>query len=54
MAVGDVVYLKDGRAFRGDEGGQGEAPVTVVNERLWRSRFGAAEELVGDEIVLDG
>ncbi len=43
-----------GRTFRDDEGGREDAPVAVINERLWRGRFGAAEDLVGREVILDG
>ena len=42
-----------GRTLRPDDGKQGAAPVAVVSENLWRSRFGADPNLIGKPIILD-
>jgi len=42
-----------GRAFLPADGEQGAAPVAVISEGLWRSRFGADPELIGKTIDLD-
>jgi putative ABC transport system permease protein len=43
-----------GNAFAPAHGQPGEDGVVMINERLWRSRFGADPTLVGRRIVLDG
>jgi putative ABC transport system permease protein len=43
-----------GRTFQPDEGGAEDAPVTVMNETLWRTRFGAAPDVIGSTVTLDG
>jgi putative ABC transport system permease protein len=42
-----------GRALRPEDGEGGAAPVAVVSEGLWRSRFGADPEIAGRSITLD-
>ena len=42
-----------GRTFVPDDGRPGAAPVVIVSEKLWRSRFGADPHLVGSAINLD-
>ena len=42
-----------GRTFRSDEGKPGEAPLAVVSETLWRGRLGAAEDIIGKDLILD-
>jgi putative ABC transport system permease protein len=42
-----------GRTFLPEDGEQGAAPVAVLSEGLWRSRFGADPDLIGRTIELD-
>jgi putative ABC transport system permease protein len=42
-----------GRTFLPEDGKLGAAPVAVLNEDLWRSRFGSNPALVGQSITLD-
>jgi putative ABC transport system permease protein len=42
-----------GRTFLPQEGRRGAAPVVVLSENLWRSRFGADPSLIGKTIDLD-
>ncbi len=42
-----------GRTFLPEDGKQGAAPVAVVNEDLWRNRFGSNAALIGQSITLD-
>jgi predicted permease len=42
-----------GRTFVPDDGKQGAAPVVILSENLWRSRFGADPKIVGQAISLD-
>ncbi|MGD0124510.1 MAG: ABC transporter permease, partial [Terriglobia bacterium] len=42
-----------GRAFLPADDDQGVAPVAVLSEGLWRSRFGADPDLIGKAIDLD-
>jgi putative ABC transport system permease protein len=42
-----------GRTLLSEDGKQGAAPVAVVSENLWRSRFGSNPALVGQSITLD-
>ncbi len=43
-----------GRAFIPSEGKQAESHVALLNETLWKSRFGADRHIVGRTIELDG
>jgi|HubBroStandDraft_6_1064221.scaffolds.fasta_scaffold05389_2 predicted permease len=43
-----------GRGFLPAEGKQAESNVALLNESLWRTRFGADEQIVGRTINLDG
>ena len=43
-----------GRWFLASETRGGAEPVAVISERLWRDRFGAAPDLVGRSINIDG
>jgi putative ABC transport system permease protein len=43
-----------GRAFSPEEERQGGSGVTLIGDRLWRSRFGADPNILGRTIVLDG
>src|SRR5580692_2671875 len=42
-----------GRTLLPEDGKPGAAPVAVLNENLWRSRFGSNPALVGQSITLD-
>jgi putative ABC transport system permease protein len=42
-----------GRALDDDDGLEGAAPVVVLSEVLWRSRFGADPGVIGTSIALD-
>jgi predicted permease len=42
-----------GRTFVPDDGKQRAAPVVILSENLWRSRFGADPNIVGSAISLD-
>ncbi|MGA8345515.1 MAG: ABC transporter permease, partial [Candidatus Sulfotelmatobacter sp.] len=42
-----------GRTLLPEDGKQGAAPVAVLNENLWRSRFGSNPTLIGQSITLD-
>src|SRR5215469_10904309 len=42
-----------GRTFQPEDGKQGAAPVAVLNEDLWRSRFGSNPAFIGQSITLD-
>ena len=42
-----------GRLFAQGEGGSGGAPVAMLSERLWRSRFNADPAVVGSTVVLN-
>jgi putative ABC transport system permease protein len=42
-----------GRVFIFEDGQRGAAPVVVISENLWRSRFGADPGIVGRSIALD-
>ena len=42
-----------GRTFLPEDGERGAAPVVILSENLWRSRFGADPDLVGRSINLD-
>ena len=42
-----------GRALLDDDGQPGAAPVVVLSEALWRSRFGADPNILGTAIALD-
>jgi predicted permease len=43
-----------GRNFTADEDRLAAEPVALLSEGVWRSRFGAASDIVGQNIVLDG
>jgi putative ABC transport system permease protein len=42
-----------GRTLLPEDGEQGAAPVAVLSENLWRSRFGSNPALIGESIMLD-
>ncbi len=42
-----------GRTLLPEDGKQGAAPVAVLSENLWRSRFGSNPALIGQSITLD-
>src|SRR6185312_9687366 len=42
-----------GRALLPQDGPQGAAPVAVLSENLWRSRFGSNPAILGQSITLD-
>ncbi|MDE3137029.1 MAG: ABC transporter permease [Acidobacteriota bacterium] len=42
-----------GRAFLPADGPRGAAPVAILSENLWRSRFGADPKIVGSSVDLD-
>ena len=43
-----------GRVFTADEATPGNDRVVVLSDRLWRTRFGASESVLGRDIRLDG
>lgn len=43
-----------GRAFVDSDAGPGAAPVAILGDALWRSRFGAQAGIVGQRVELDG
>jgi putative ABC transport system permease protein len=43
-----------GRDFREDEDRVGAPNVIILSDRLWRDRFGARKEIIGQEILVDG
>jgi predicted permease len=43
-----------GRLFSPEEGKQGQEHVALVNETLWRNRFGADTRIMGETVQLDG
>ena len=43
-----------GRDFVSDEGKESSSNVALLNESLWRSRFGADRQIVGKTVDLDG
>ncbi|WP_426752201.1 ABC transporter permease [Myxococcus sp. Y35] len=43
-----------GRTFTADEDQPGQAPVAVISESLWRTRFGANPAVIGQSMSLDG
>jgi len=43
-----------GRTFVNEEDAPGAAPAAMLSERLWRSRFAAAPDIVNQTITLDG
>jgi predicted permease len=48
------VSARRGRLLLPSDESEGEAPVVVLSEKLWRTRFGSDPSLVGRTIVLDG
>ena len=42
-----------GRTLLPEDGKQGAAPVAVLSENLWRSRFGANPAIIGQSVTLD-
>jgi putative ABC transport system permease protein len=42
-----------GRTFLPEEGGTEDAPVAVMSETLWRNRFGADADIVGNTVTLN-
>jgi putative ABC transport system permease protein len=43
-----------GRGFRPEEAETGNHHVTVLSQRLWKSAFGGAPDIIGREVLLDG
>ena len=43
-----------GRAFSPDEDRQAGAPVAILSDRMWRSRFGGSATALGQSVALDG
>src|SRR6516225_9875453 len=43
-----------GRNFSPDDDRQGAAPVAIVGGRLWKSKFGGSQEILGKILNLDG
>lgn len=48
------VNLTLGREFSPQEDQHGGNPVVVISNRLWRNRFGAKPEVLGQTVTLDG
>jgi putative ABC transport system permease protein len=42
-----------GRTFTPDDGKRGAAPVVILSENLWRSRFGADPKILGKSVTLE-
>jgi putative ABC transport system permease protein len=42
-----------GRVFNSEDGQPGAAPVVILSENLWRSRFAADSEMIGRSVTLD-
>lgn len=43
-----------GRGFSADDDREGATPVALMSNELWTSRFGAAADLVGRDVMLNG
>lgn len=43
-----------GRLFSADEDRLGAQPVALIGEGLWRRKFGAAPDIIGRSLILDG
>ncbi len=43
-----------GREFRETEDVPGAAPIAMIGENLWRTRFGGSPAVIGQQILLDG
>jgi putative ABC transport system permease protein len=43
-----------GRSFRPEEDREGEPPVVILGPGIWRVRFGARADVLGERILLDG
>lgn len=43
-----------GRTFTADDDRAGAAPVVIIAERLWRTRFAGSSTVIGESIVLNG
>lgn len=48
------VKLVGGRNFLPDEDKPNATPVAIINDQLWRERFGGKPEAIGARLVLDG
>ena len=48
------VELTLGREFSPQEDHRGGAPVVIISNRLWRSRFGSSRQALGKTLTLDG
>ncbi len=48
------VKLQLGREFTSQEDHQGGPPVAIISNKLWRHRFGASPQVLGQSITLDG
>ena len=43
-----------GRTFNNEDDRRGAAPTVMISEGLWRRSFGAADNIIGQQLVLDG
>ncbi len=43
-----------GRAFHADEDVPGAAPVAMISDGLWKSKFGMSQDIVGKSVTLNG
>jgi putative ABC transport system permease protein len=48
------VQAARGRVFQPGDDAPGAPPVAVVSHRMWRARYGAAEDFVGRKLILNG
>jgi predicted permease len=48
------VKLALGREFSAQEDQYGSAPVVVISNSLWKNRFGASPDVIGNPITMDG
>ena len=49
--LGVVPFL--GRTFNPDDEAQGAQPVVILSDELWRSNFGAREDILGETVLMD-
>jgi putative ABC transport system permease protein len=48
------IHTRLGRDFNASDFQPGAPPVTILSDGLWRSKFGAAEDVVNRAVIIDG
>jgi putative ABC transport system permease protein len=43
-----------GRTFRSEDDHRGAAPTAMISEGLWRRKYGAARNIIGQRLIVDG